>query len=258
MSEFTDDSYLIGKNVIRLESVHSTNEYLSELTSKNNLAEGMAILALEQTQGRGQKGTIWKSEAGKNLMVSFLLYPNFLLVSDQFLLSKILALSVLKTIRNFLPKTAEIKIKWPNDVYVNKCKISGILIENSIQNSRLRKSIIGIGININQIEFPSEFNAISLMNITQKETEIERVFEELCLNINQYYSLLKSFQLNRINESYQKELYQLNEWKKFNYNNEVIEARITGVDSNGKLQLTKKNNQRISADLKEIIFVREL
>jgi biotin-(acetyl-CoA carboxylase) ligase len=70
--------------------------------------------------------------------------------------------------------------------------------------------------------------------------------------------LLKSAQLNRINESYQGELYQLNEWKKFKYANEVIEARITGVDSNGKLQLMKKNDQRISADLKEIIFVREL
>jgi BirA family biotin operon repressor/biotin-[acetyl-CoA-carboxylase] ligase len=258
MSGFTDSSSIIGKNVIRLESVHSTNEYLSELTFKNNLAEGTAVLALEQTQGRGQKGTIWKSESGKNLMVSFLLYPNFLLVSDQFLLSKILALSVLKTLQKFLPETAEIKIKWPNDIYVNNYKISGILIENSIQNSKLRQSIIGIGININQVEFPPEFNAISLMNITQKETEIELVFEELCININQYYSLLKSAQLNRINESYQRELYQLNEWKKFKYTHEVLEARITGVDSNGKLQLIKKNDQRISADLKEIIFVREL
>ncbi len=258
MSGFTDSSSIIGKNVIRLESVHSTNEYLSELSLKNNLEEGIAVLAIEQTQGRGQKGTIWKSEAGKNLMVSFLIYPDFLLVSDQFLLSKIVALSVLKTLQKFLPEPSEIKIKWPNDIYVNNYKISGILIENSIQNSKLRQSIIGIGININQSEFSPEFNAISFINITQKETEIELVFEELCININQYYSLLKSAQLNRINESYQRELYQLNEWKKFKYTHEVIEARITGVDLNGKLQLIKKNDQRISADLKEIIFVREL
>jgi BirA family biotin operon repressor/biotin-[acetyl-CoA-carboxylase] ligase len=258
MSGFTDSSSIIGKNVIRLESVHSTNEYLSELIFKNNLTEGTAVLALEQTQGRGQKGTIWKSEAGKNLMVSFLLHPDFLLVSDQFLLSKIIALSVLKTLQKSIPETAEIKIKWPNDIYVNNSKISGILIENSIQNSKLRQSIIGIGININQTEFSPEFKAISLANITQKETEIELVFEELCMNINQYYSLLKSAQLNRINESYQRELYQLNKWKKFEYNKEVIEASILGVDSTGKLQLIKKNDQRISADLKEIIFVREL
>lgn len=258
MSEFTESSSFIGKNIIRLDSVSSTNQYLSDLSLKDNLEEGTAIFALEQTEGRGQKGTIWKSEAGKNLIVSFLIYPKFLLLSDQFLLSKVVALSVLKTLRNFLPETTELKIKWPNDIYVNNHKISGILIENSIQNSKLRQSIIGIGININQTEFSSEFSAISLKNITKNNTEIELIFAELCSNLNQYYSLLKSTQLNRIKESYQKELYLLNEVSKFEFKSEIIEARITGVDSTGKLQLIKKDNERISADLKEIIFVREL
>lgn len=257
MTELTESSSIIGKNIIRLESVNSTNQFLADLCLKNNLEEGTAILALEQTEGRGQKGTIWKSESGRNLIVSFLIYPHFLLVSDQFLLSKIVALSVLKTLQKFLSEKAEIKIKWPNDIYVNNQKISGILIENSIQNSKLRQSIIGIGMNINQTEFSPEFNAISLKNIVQNNIETDTIFDELCLYLNQYYSFLKQQQLNRINDSYQKELYRLNVWSKFEYQSEIIVAQITGVDNSGKLQLIKKDDNRISADLKEIIFVRE-
>lgn len=257
MTELTESSSIIGKNIVRLDSVNSTNQFLADLCLENNIEEGTAILALEQTEGRGQKGTIWKSEAGKNLIVSFLIKPHFLLVSDQFLLSKMVALSVLKTIQKFVPEKTEIKIKWPNDIYVNSQKISGILIENSILNSKLRQSIIGIGINTNQTEFSPEFNAISLKNITKNEITIDSVFNELSMNLNHHYSLLKQQQLIRINDSYQKELYRLNVWSKFEYQSEMIEARITGVDSSGKLQLIKRDNQRISADLKEIIFVHE-
>jgi len=252
------NSSIIGKNVIRLNSVESTNQYLSDLTQTNSLDEGSVILTLEQTKGRGQKGTEWNSESGKNLIISILLHPQFLLISDQFMLSKIAAISVLNTIRKFIPESHEIKIKWPNDIYVNHQKICGILIENSIQNSKLRQSIVGIGININQTEFDSNFNATSLINLINKETEIELVFQELCTQLNQFYNLLKSAQLNRINEIYQNELYLLNSWAKFNYGSKLIEAMITGVDSSGKLQLLTKDNSRIAADLKEIILVREL
>jgi BirA family biotin operon repressor/biotin-[acetyl-CoA-carboxylase] ligase len=257
MSDFDKNSTTIGKNIIRLYSVGSTNQYLSEIASTNSLEEGTVIFTHIQTEGRGQKGTIWKSEPGKNLIISFLLKPHFLLVSDQFLLSKITALSVLKTLQKFLPSSNEIKIKWPNDIYVNNQKICGILIENSIQNSKLRQSIIGVGLNVNQIEFLPELHATSLINILEKETEIEEILKELCIQLNQFYSLLKSAQLSRINDLYKNELYRLNEWSKYIWKLNEIEAKITGVDSAGKLQLIMRNEELISADLKEIIFVHE-
>lgn len=248
---------VIGQHSIELDSVHSTNQYLSEWSEKEILPEGTAVSTKEQTQGRGQKGTVWQTEKGKNLIVSFLLFPDFLLVNDQFLLSKVVALSVSKTVRSFLPENTPINIKWPNDIYVNHQKIAGILIENSIHNSRIRKSIVGIGMNVNQVDFPNEFHATSLMLSGNQEQNIQQIFEKLCENLNLYYSLLKSGQLNRINESYLSELYQLNQWANYQLQDKKIVAEIKGVDQQGKLQLKTKEGDRISADLKEIIFLRE-
>jgi BirA family biotin operon repressor/biotin-[acetyl-CoA-carboxylase] ligase len=123
------------------------------------------------------------------------------------MLSKIVAISVLKTLKKHLSADTEIKIKWPNDIYVNKRKISGILIENSIQNSRLRKTVIGIGININQTRFPEKLNAISICDIIKKESDLKPVLDDFCGFMEQNLTLLKSSQTTRINEFYTANLF---------------------------------------------------
>jgi BirA family biotin operon repressor/biotin-[acetyl-CoA-carboxylase] ligase len=247
----------IGKNRIELTSVDSTNRYLSEWSEKEPLEEGTSVFANEQTSGRGQKGTEWKSEAGKNLVFSFILYPEFLLATDQFMLSKIVSISVLKTVKKHLSGIAEIKIKWPNDIYADNRKITGILIENSIQNSRIRKSISGIGLNINQTDFPEMFYATSLRNLAGKEFHLNEISDTFFEFMNHYYSLLKSSQYSRINTEYSENLFLLGKPSPFEWKGERISATITGVDHSGKLQLMDENDRLISADLKEIIFLRE-
>ena len=86
------------KQLIILAEVDSTNKFAAELIEKNTTGEGTIVVAEFQTQGRGQKGKIWKSTKGKNLLVSFIYFPSFLSVSDQFLLSKWVALAVQKTV----------------------------------------------------------------------------------------------------------------------------------------------------------------
>ncbi len=148
----------IGRKMIQLESVDSTNNYTANLVKSEGLSSGTVILADEQFAGRGQRGSEWVVEPGMNLTFSVYLEVVNLSVENQFDLSKIVALSIC----DFLKKngiTAE--IKWPNDILVRGRKISGVLIENSISRSKPIRSVIGIGININQRGF-GKFNATSI------------------------------------------------------------------------------------------------
>ncbi|MFI5220658.1 MAG: biotin--[acetyl-CoA-carboxylase] ligase, partial [Bacteroidia bacterium] len=128
----------IGKYIIRLETVDSTNNYAAALISKSKPAEGTAIMADFQDYGRGQRETIWESENGKNLLVSFILYPQ-IDTADYFLLNECFSLAVREVIEDITG--LDVKIKWPNDILVNNKKIAGILIENSIRGNTILYSI---------------------------------------------------------------------------------------------------------------------
>ena len=123
--------------------------------------------ALFQTQGRGQRGNTWKASKGENLTFSILLKPSFILAQDQFIISAIVTLGIHKYLQN---KGIESRIKWPNDIYAADRKICGILIENGISGNLLSTSICGIGLNINQREFPKD-----LPNPTSTILELERL-----------------------------------------------------------------------------------
>src|SRR5688572_27269408 len=98
-----------GRNLISLESTESTNTYLSSLLRANTLPEGTVITTREQTQGRGQAGTSWKSEAGSNVLASLVFYPSFITPRDVFILNKCYALGVYDCVRTFLGENVSIK-----------------------------------------------------------------------------------------------------------------------------------------------------
>src|ERR1035441_10550859 len=141
----------IGKNLITLDSVASTNNFAKDMLSNTRPVEGTAIMAKEQYAGRGQMGNAWETESGKNLTCSFILYPEFLEADKQFFLNMAVALAVKDFCEHVLHD--EIKIKWPNDIYYHDKKLGGILIENSISGNKISSSVIGIGINVNQTAF---------------------------------------------------------------------------------------------------------
>ena len=120
---------IIGRNLIELNIVDSTNEYLKRLIKESDVEEGTVILADFQTKGKGQKDGYWESEKGKNLTFSIILYPTSLDVQKQFYLSMSISLGIIEFLSHLSVKS---KIKWPNDIYVNNNKVAGILIENSI------------------------------------------------------------------------------------------------------------------------------
>lgn len=238
----------IGRKLIHLESVDSTNNYTANLLKSEGLSSGTVILADEQFAGRGQRGSEWLVEPGLNLTFSVYLELVNLSVENQFDLSKLVALSIV----DFLSKNGiHSKIKWPNDIVVEGRKIAGVLIENSISSSRPIRSIIGIGININQTSF-GDLNATSMCLEKEQFYPVRDALFSFIASFNRLSIDLFSSSSN-LHESYLDKLYQLNERKYYSDSKGEFEGEILGIDPTGKLRVDR-NGEVTSYDLKEIRF----
>jgi len=243
-----------GRHLTKLETAASTNSHLSSLLANGRLPEGAAIIADEQTAGRGQAGAKWNSEAGKNLLISFVFYPSFLSAKDLFLLNKTFSLAVYDMVSSMVNDV--VKIKWSNDIYVNDKKICGMLIENSLRSAQVNHSILGIGLNINEGIFPKEIpNPVSLKQITGKEYNITECFNKLCECIESRYLQLKAGHQEKINHQYRQALYRLNEWHWYETDNERFKGKITDVNDEGKLCLLNENGNISQFEFKQIKFM---
>ncbi len=247
-------AHFTGKNFILLDRVSSTNSYVQELLSKSTpLEEGSVIMAVEQTTGRGQMGNFWEAEAGKNLTFSILYKPDSLAIEDQFYLSMAISLGIC----DFLEKqlSHDIMIKWPNDIYYNHHKIAGVLIENSIQGDKLKNSVIGIGLNVNQLHFESEApNPISMKQVSKKDYELEEILFNLLSFIEYYYLALKSNKTEYLRERYYSKLLYYGQERDYKTNQGLIHAKITGIGPYGKLCLEGKSGINYF-DIKEVEFL---
>ncbi len=246
-------SELFCNNIIKLDSVDSTNNYATKLISKGFASEGTVIFAEEQYSGRGQKGNYWESESKKNLQFSIILYPEFLNIHDQFLLSKIISLSISEVISLFV---GDVSIKWPNDIYVGSKKISGILIENSISGISLNHSIIGVGINVNQKTFLiGAPNPVSLASILNMEINCDELLALILKNTDKWYSLLKEGNYNLINNEYKSKMYKIGEINEFTDKRGSYKGQIKGVDEIGQLIIESVEGQVYFYGFKEVEFM---
>jgi BirA family biotin operon repressor/biotin-[acetyl-CoA-carboxylase] ligase len=195
----------MGKQIISLPSCHSTNDLMAQMSAKNKLHEGAIIITNHQTKGKGQRGNRWDSPAGKNLTFSLFLKPNFLKPSQQFELNRIASLALLDVIK-VLSSEAKVFVKWPNDLMLNKKKVAGILIENSINQNGISECIVGIGLNVNQTEnlLPS---ATSLSKQFEREFDLEKVLLQIVQRLEHYYLIGRSGDFRFIHESYESNLY---------------------------------------------------
>ena len=243
----------IGNKTIKLKEVNSTNSYLKELLIGNDKEmEGLVVVAESQLSGRGQKGSIWESENGKNLTFSIFLKPNTL-VQNQFLISKVVSLGIISFLEDL--GLENLKIKWPNDIYCNEKKIAGILIENSLKGKKVNSSVVGIGLNVNQFKFHSENNPTSITKELGGVQNLEDLLDQLLFFIERSYTDLKLGKESKINKKYLEKLYWINEFRGFRKDNELIEGEIVGVDEIGKLQIMI-NDSVEAFGLKEITFFK--
>jgi len=238
----------IGRRVIRLESIDSTNNYTANLVRQGNLEHGTVILAVEQFAGRGQREAVWTVKPGENLTMSLFLDDANLSVDNQFILTKFISLTLVKLLGNY---GVEAKIKWPNDIYVGNQKIAGVLIENQISGNFVKSSIIGVGLNVNQVDFRG-VNATSLFNKTGIKRSIDEVMLSLIYNFNQVIELGD----DRVNlkKRYLDKLYRWQVEAKYEDANGRFYGTIVNVRDSGLLVLDK-NGIESEYDLKELKFI---
>lgn len=248
----------VGQNLLTLKEVDSTNNFLKNLLSNSKpVPEGTVIMAESQYAGRGQQQNQWHSEPGKNLTFSLLLKPTFLNAQNQFDLTRAISMGVYDALEPLLGE--QLKIKWPNDIYYGDKKLGGMLIENLIQGSQIKNSVIGIGINVNQENFPADaVNATSVKQILHADYSLKVLLSEICRHIEAYYLNLKAEKIEFVRKTYLSRLYWLNELKRFKTNGEIFEGTIIAVKENGLLTIKSNNGTEAEFSLKEIEFLNKI
>lgn len=248
------NTLFIGQHLIALEETPSTNSYLHSYSKENEpIAEGLLVTAKHQTGGRGQRGNTWETTPNMNLLLSVLLKPTFIKPTEQFYFNAAVALGVHAYIKNEL-KTNDVKIKWPNDILVDGKKIAGILIENQLTGQHISASIVGIGVNVNELNFEKLHKATSLHAISNNTYSLSKELDKLCTQLEVHYLLLRS-NANKVWEMYHEHLYQKNVECNYMLKSQRILATIEGVQKGGRLQLRKDTGTIISCDLQEIKYL---
>lgn len=251
MYKIPANTLFVGKMVEYVPSCHSTNDSARHLLEKTAIPEGFVLITDNQTKGRGQRGNIWSSEAGKNLTFSIIVRPNFLKITDQFDLNIIASLAVRNAVADLLPQK-KCEVKWPNDVFIGKKKVCGILIENLVKGSRLDYVIIGIGLNVNQKIF-SLPRATSIANELGDEIELQQIFNTVLYHFETLYLKLKSGYEQVIREQYLQNLLGFKTPRRFRSEFEFT-GEIVDVEDSGKLKV--KTSRGIEFfDFKEIEFI---
>lgn len=233
----------VGRHIVRIKQVDSSNNLARELVRDKMPIEGTLVIAETQTQGRGQRSNSWLSEPGLNLTCSYILRPVFMSAPDQFFLSAAVALSVFETLSTFLPNK-EIKIKWPNDVLVDKKKIAGILIENTLRKTNLETSIVGIGINVNQTEFDASLNATSVLAETGLQTDLNQLILVLNEKLEKNYLRLRGMNKAVVVQEFNQELFGIGEILKLTLNGEEEYVRVIGTALTGELELEHEDQRK--------------
>jgi BirA family biotin operon repressor/biotin-[acetyl-CoA-carboxylase] ligase len=202
---------------------------------------------------------VWHSSASQNILFSFVVFPKKISVQDIFILNQWISISIIDGLQKVLhqnDKSGKFHIKWPNDIFLNQKKIGGILIENSISSNGIEQSIIGIGLNINEIDFPK---GLSLATSLKKECNYQwdriQILNTICKEIEvNYTNLLSPF--SRINsQNYFNYLLGYKEKRHYRFDKKIREATIIDIDPYGRLVLAFEDNSKELFGMKEVQFV---
>ena len=238
---------------IKLDVIDSTNNYAMNLVKEGWTKNLACIWARDQYQGKGQRGNTWLSEAGKNLTCSIIFFPVLLDAGDNFYLSMAVCLAAKKFLQS---SCQDVKIKWPNDLYIAGKKAGGILIENTLEKQNIRSSVIGIGINLNQKEFPADIpNATSVFLSSGKESDIEKSVLSLYSSVVESLKKLDMKLNAEIKPSYLQSLYGLGVQLSFRDLNGEFKGIIQGVEDTGELIIMDNEGNQRKYAFKEVEMI---
>lgn len=172
-------------HIVKLDATDSTNQFLKENAVSKNYIDFTVVTAKKQLKARGQRGSEWQSESGKNLTFSVLKNNVALLVNNQFLLNIYISLAIFDLLKSL--SVPDLSIKWPNDILSGNFKICGILIENILQGNKITNSIIGVGLNVNQITFDNLSNVSSLKLLLGRSLNLDELLHGILRNIENIF-----------------------------------------------------------------------
>jgi BirA family biotin operon repressor/biotin-[acetyl-CoA-carboxylase] ligase len=239
------NTLFVGKVLHHYAELGSTNDFAAQLlhASKSRPAEGTVVRADSQSAGRGQFGSRWDSAAGLNLTLSVIFYPQWLQAQEQFQLSMAVALALRHTAQTLLGDATapgSTCLKWPNDLYIGDRKTAGILIQNTLSGTKIQASIVGIGLNVNQLDFdPTLPNPGSLALAKRQALPLDEVQETLFADLESAYLRLRSGQDTGLQARYEAALYRRGIPSRFERlsDGSTLEGTIEGVAPDGQLRL---------------------
>lgn len=193
-------------NLIKLSAIDSTNSYLKQLAKETLLQDETVVITNHQLSGRGQMGNGWLSRQGQSLTFSMFKAFEKLQIEQQFMISMTVSVAITEALKSLdIPKTA---IKWPNDILSANKKIGGILIENVLEDSFVKYSIIGIGLNVNETDFPNLPQASSLKLETGKNFQLEEVLDIILKSVFKNLNNLSTKDFSKMKRLYETNLFR--------------------------------------------------
>ncbi len=242
---------------LKLKEIDSTSDFAHRLLNMYSPYElnNTVIFAQYQTKGRGVGNNKWHSARGKNLTFSIIHCPDYLLIEQTFYLSKTISCAIV----DFLESLGiDARIKWPNDIICYDSKCAGILIENTVSSvhKKIKSSVIGVGLNVNQTKFPEDLNAISIKLVTGRQYDLGYLLEKVVDKIFMWLETLKDRKFDVIDSFYFVHLYLFNKLTRFRSDDQEFEGKIQGVDQYGRLilEIPEQNSLKLFWQ-KEIEFL---
>ncbi|MFL2591395.1 MAG: biotin--[acetyl-CoA-carboxylase] ligase [Flavobacteriaceae bacterium] len=244
----TNYKIVIPFKIIKINAIDSSNNEIKRLYHNKLHLNGLVVWAKKQTDGRGQGSKKWLSHPNRNLTFSIFLNGENVSFSSHLCLNLITSLSVRKVLMN--NGINDLFIKWPNDILSVNKKISGILIENLYKGKKLMGSIVGVGINVNQVIFPKNFNASSMKIITSNEFSLKKTLHDFLDIFNRNLLLYSNFDL--LKKDFNKSLFRKNEIIEYEINGNIKKGEIIGLYDHDRFQIL------CSSGLKETPRIRDV
>ncbi len=242
-------------NIIKLNATDSTNTYLKHLARQTSLPDGTVVVAKNQTKGRGQVGNLWSSQEG--LSLTFSLFKRFdqLPVHRQFAVSMAVSLAILNTLKS-LPIRL-LSLKWPNDIMADDKKLGGILIENVLEGDRIKYSVIGIGLNVNQSRSHLSHlpRASSLALASGIEYDLDKMFQNLLQHLLEKLKSAEGPDFSLLKQEYESNLFRKNVQAVYRTSQGQRVGKISGISESGELIIVWPDGTTGKFQLQEVQFV---
>ncbi len=251
MNKIQPKTYIEGKNTIYLPSCHSTNEMAMQIIQNDAVKEDTIVITDNQTRGKGQRGNSWETQKGKNLTFSLILQPYYVKSKDQFAINLAVSLGIFHALLPILGE--KLKIKWPNDIFYDRKKIGGVLIENMLLGQQITYTVVGIGLNINQTSFNYPL-ASSLKSIKGRSYDRYLMLKKIDKEIDNYLVQLRDGNTASLLNEFSENLFLRNKVEKFSQDDKIFEGKIEGVNADGQLIMSTADGEKLFG-LKEFKYI---